>query len=102
MPKIEWRDLPPELRQVPEGPWYKDFGSFKLFGRHDGSDTGKVVSAVGMEPTTYRLRVAETGLLRVSRSCSRLREMSVFIGLQGFRACSTLLTEYRHIELESL
>jgi len=60
MPKIEWRDLPTELRQhlfdrakergitsedlfalaewrehspdVPEGPCYKDFGSFKLCG----------------------------------------------------------------------
>ena len=60
MPKIEWRDLPTKLREhlfdrakergitaedlfalaewrehspdVPEGPWYKDFGSFKLCG----------------------------------------------------------------------
>jgi hypothetical protein len=60
MPKIEWRDLPAELLQhlfdrakergitkedlfalaerrkhppdVPEGHWYKDFGSFKLCG----------------------------------------------------------------------
>ena len=60
MPKIKWVDLPPQLRQhlferakersitmeylfaleewrrhaplVPEGPWYKDFGSFKLCG----------------------------------------------------------------------
>lgn len=60
MPKINWRDLPPELRRhlfdrarerkisendlfaleerrkrspdAPEGRWYKDFGSFKLCG----------------------------------------------------------------------
>ena len=60
MPKIKWVDLPPQLLQhlfdrakernitmedlfaleewrrhppvVPEGPWYKDFGSFKLCG----------------------------------------------------------------------
>ena len=60
MPKIQWLDLPPQLRQhlfdrakerqitvedlfaleewrqhspdVPNGPWYKDFGSFKLCG----------------------------------------------------------------------
>ena len=60
MPKIQWLDLPPQLRQhlfdrakarqitmqdlfaleewrrhspdVPDGPWYKDFGSFKLCG----------------------------------------------------------------------
>lgn len=60
MPKIQWTDLPPQLRQhlfdrakerkitmedlfaleewrrhspgVPNGRWYKDFGSFKLCG----------------------------------------------------------------------
>jgi hypothetical protein len=60
MPKIQWTDLPPALREhlfdrlrerkvnaedlyqlklwresapeAPEGPWYKDFGSFKLCG----------------------------------------------------------------------
>ena len=60
MPEVKWNDLPPELRQhlfdrakkreitmedlfalqewqrhsreVPEGRWYKDFGSFKLCG----------------------------------------------------------------------
>lgn len=60
MPKIQWTDLPPALRdhlfeqlrerrisaedlfelklwresepEAPEGPWFKDFGSFKLFG----------------------------------------------------------------------
>ena len=60
MPKIEWRDLPPALRdhlfdrlrerrisaedlyrlklwretepEAPEGLWYKDFGTFKLCG----------------------------------------------------------------------
>ena len=60
MPKIQWHDLPPALRnhlferakerkitmedlfaleewrrsspEVPAGPWYKDFGSFKLCG----------------------------------------------------------------------
>lgn len=60
MPKVQWSDLPPQLRQdlfdrarerkitmedlfaleewrrhspdVPEGRWYKDFGSFKLCG----------------------------------------------------------------------
>ena len=60
MPKIEWLDLPPQLRQhlfdrakerritmedlfaleewrrhspdVPDGKWFKDFGSFKLCG----------------------------------------------------------------------
>jgi hypothetical protein len=60
MPKIRWTDLPPSLREhlfdrvadrqisaedlyklklwreaepeVPEGPWYKDFGSFKICG----------------------------------------------------------------------
>jgi len=60
MPKIRWTDLPPVLRQhlfdrvadrqispedlyklklwreaepeAPDGPWYKDFGSFKLCG----------------------------------------------------------------------
>lgn len=60
MPKIQWVDLPPQLRQhrfdrakerkismedlfaleewrrhaplVPDGPWYRDFGSFKLCG----------------------------------------------------------------------
>ncbi len=60
MPKIQWSHLPPALRQhlfdrleerqitaddlyqlkrwresepdAPEGPWYKDFGSFKLCG----------------------------------------------------------------------
>jgi hypothetical protein len=46
MPKVKWKDLPPQLRQqlfaleewrihspdVPDGPWYKDFGSFKLCG----------------------------------------------------------------------
>ena len=60
MPKIQWLNLPPELRQhlfdrakerkinmedlfaleewrryapdVPDGPWFKDFGSFKLCG----------------------------------------------------------------------
>jgi hypothetical protein len=71
MPKIEWRNLPPELREhlfdrakergitiedlfalaewrkhppdVPEGPWYKDFGSFKLCGE-------------GRYPRTFLLR----------------------------------------------
>ena len=60
MPKIQWTDLPPALRDhlferlaerkitiedlyllkvwresepdAPEGPWYKDFGSFKICG----------------------------------------------------------------------
>jgi hypothetical protein len=43
MPKIRWTDLPPSLRQhlfdrresepeAPPGPWYKDFGSFKICG----------------------------------------------------------------------
>jgi hypothetical protein len=60
MPKIQWTDLPPALRQhlfdrleerqiktedlyllklcrepepeAPDGPWYKDFGSFKICG----------------------------------------------------------------------
>lgn len=60
MPKIQWSDLPPALRDhlferlrerkitaedlyrlkawresnpdAPEGPWYKDFGSFKICG----------------------------------------------------------------------
>jgi hypothetical protein len=51
MPKIRWSDLPPSLRQhlldrvaerripsedlyklKPAGPWYKDFGSFKICG----------------------------------------------------------------------
>jgi hypothetical protein len=60
MPKIQWADLPPDLRQhlfdrakervitmadlfaleewrrhspeVPDGPWFKNFGSFKLCG----------------------------------------------------------------------
>jgi len=52
MPKIRWSDLPPSLRQhlfdrvaerripaedlykpeAPAGPWYKDFGSFKICG----------------------------------------------------------------------
>ncbi len=59
MPKIQWNDLPPALRQhlfdrleerqiaiedlyqlklwresepSPDGPWYKDFGSFKICG----------------------------------------------------------------------
>jgi len=60
MPKIRWTDLPPSLRQhlfdrvaerqipaddlyklklwresepeAPDGPWYKDFGSFKICG----------------------------------------------------------------------
>jgi len=60
MPKIRWTDLPPSLRdhlfdraadrqisaddlyklkqwresepEAPDGPWYKDFGSFKLVG----------------------------------------------------------------------
>ena len=60
MPKIEWSDLPPALRDhlfdrarerkievddlyrlklwresepdAPDGPWYKDFGSFKICG----------------------------------------------------------------------
>ncbi|MEX2147611.1 MAG: hypothetical protein WED01_11430 [Candidatus Rokuibacteriota bacterium] len=60
MPKIRWTDLPPDLRdhlfdraaerkisaedlyalklwresepEAPDGPWYKDFGSFKICG----------------------------------------------------------------------
>lgn len=60
MPKIQWTDLPPELRdhlferlrerrisaedlyrlkvwresepEAPDGPWYKDFGTFKICG----------------------------------------------------------------------
>ncbi len=60
MPRIQWRDLPPALREhlferlrerkieardllrlkewresepdAPEGPWFKDFGSFKICG----------------------------------------------------------------------
>ena len=60
MPRIQWRDLPPPLRdhlfdrlrqrkiaaedlyelkrwresepEAPNGPWYKDFGSFKICG----------------------------------------------------------------------
>ena len=60
MPKIQWNDLPPALRdhlferlrerqitaddlwqlkiwresepEAPDGPWYKDFGSFKICG----------------------------------------------------------------------
>jgi hypothetical protein len=71
MPKIRWTDLPPALRdhlfdrvrereiaiedlyrlklwresepQAPEGPWYKDFGSFKLCGE-------------GQYPKTFLLR----------------------------------------------
>ena len=71
MPKIQWLDLPPQLRQhlfdrakerkitmedlfaleewrrhspdVPQGPWYKDFGSFKLCGE-------------GSYPKTFLLR----------------------------------------------
>jgi hypothetical protein len=60
MPKIQWTDLPPALREhlfdrlvrqitaedlyklklwretepvAPEGPWFKDFGSFKICGQ---------------------------------------------------------------------
>lgn len=71
MPKIQWRDLPPALRDhlferlrerkisaedlyrlkawresdpdAPEGPWYKDFGSFKICGE-------------GRYPKTFLLR----------------------------------------------
>jgi hypothetical protein len=71
MPKIEWTDLPPALRdhlfdrlrtreisaedlfqlklwresgpQAPDGPWYKDFGTFKICG-------------VGKYPKTFLLR----------------------------------------------
>jgi hypothetical protein len=71
MPKIQWLNLPLELREhlfnrakerninmedlfallewrshspeVPEGPWYKDFGSFKLCGE-------------GQYPKTFLLR----------------------------------------------
>jgi hypothetical protein len=71
MPKVKWKDLPPQLRQhlfdrakerkitmedlfaleewrlhspdVPEGAWYKDFGSFKLCGE-------------GQYPKTFLLR----------------------------------------------
>ena len=71
MPKIEWNDLPPAIRDhllerarerkvamedlyrlklwretrpdAPEGPWYKDFGSFKLCGE-------------GKYPKTFPLR----------------------------------------------
>ena len=71
MPKIRWTDLPPALRdhlfdrvrerevsiedlyrlklwresepEAPEGPWYKDFGSFKLCGE-------------GQYPKTFLLR----------------------------------------------
>ena len=71
MPKIQWSGLPPDLRdhlydrarerkitfediyalklwresepEAPEGPWYKDFGSFKLCGE-------------GKYPKTFLLR----------------------------------------------
>jgi hypothetical protein len=71
MPKIQWSDLPPALRDhlfdrlserkitvedlyqlklwhesepdAPEGPWYKDFGSFKICGE-------------GKYPKTFLLR----------------------------------------------
>ncbi len=71
MPKIQWTHLPPELRdhlferlrerqisaddlyrlklwresepEAPDGPWYKDFGTFKLCG-------------VGRFPKTFLLR----------------------------------------------
>ena len=71
MPKIQWLNLPPELRRqlfdrakerkitmedifaleewrsrspdVPDGPWYKDFGSFKLCGE-------------GQHPKTFLLK----------------------------------------------
>ena len=71
MAKIQWTDLPPDLREhlfdrarereiaiedlyrlklwreswpeAPEGPWYKDFGSFKLCGE-------------GKYPKTFLLR----------------------------------------------
>jgi hypothetical protein len=71
VPKIEWSELPPELRdhlfvrarerriaiedlyrlklwresgpEAPEGPWYKDFGSFKICGE-------------GKYPKTFLLR----------------------------------------------
>jgi len=82
MPKVKWKDLPPQLRQhlfdrakeckismddlfapeewrmhspdVPEGPWYKDFGSFKLCGE-------------GQYPKTFLLRVSP----RMARKSSR-------------------------------
>ncbi len=71
MPKIQWSELPPDLRehlfdrarerkitiedlyalklwretepQAPDGPWYKDFGSFKVCGE-------------GKYPKTFLLR----------------------------------------------
>lgn len=71
MPKIQWTDLPPDLRDhlferarerqisiehlyklklwresepdAPDGPWYKDFGSFKICGE-------------GQYPKTFLLR----------------------------------------------
>jgi hypothetical protein len=71
MPKIQWTDLPPALRnhlfdrlrerkikaedlyllklwretepEAPDGPWYKDFGSFKICGE-------------GRYPKTFLLR----------------------------------------------
>jgi hypothetical protein len=71
MPKIQWTDLPPELRDhlfervrerrisaddlyrlklwresepvAPDGPWFKDFGTFKICG-------------VGRFPKTFLLR----------------------------------------------
>jgi len=71
MPRIQWSDLPPPLRdhlferlrerrisaqdlyqlkvwreselEAPEGPWYKDFGSFKICGE-------------GRYPKTFLLR----------------------------------------------
>ena len=71
MPKIQWTDLPPELRdhlfdrvrtreisaedlyrlklwresepEAPDGPWFKDFGSFKVCGE-------------GKYPKTFLLR----------------------------------------------
>jgi len=74
MPKIRWTDLPPVLRQhlfdrvadrqispedlyklklwreaepeAPDGPWYKDFGSFKLCGELAAGVSRRPSSAV--------------------------------------------------------
>jgi hypothetical protein len=61
-----------------------------------------VVSAVGIEPTTYRLRVAQRAILTVTHYSSGLPQVIEAKGFYPAVVCSMLLSVAHDIEPKSL
>src|SRR6266700_152799 len=99
MPRIRWSNLPPSLRQhlfdrvadrqipaedlyklklwresepeAPDGPWYKDFGSFKICGEGEFPKTFLL-----FDSQPHRLTTQNENVLRFRTSFQRRRQPS--------------------------